>query len=305
MNELILHHYDASPFTQKALLMLGIKGLSWHSVETPMMPPKPDLVALTGGYRGTPVLQIGAHVYIDTQRIARELDQRFPEHALIPPDQAGLALALVKWSELFFRSALHVIIDQTSAHWGDEFLEDRKYLFWDIDFDNIKDIAGHSAAQFRAHASLVNDQLADGRAFLAGDEPTLYDVQAWPFFWIARAGIQNSGALLADLKALLPWEERMAAIGDGQRSIMAAEEALGIAREATPDYESAVDAADAGGLQVGQHVRIEPEDTRRGAVDGELVAAHANEVVIRRSGDRVGKVMVHYPRLGYKVTALD
>ena len=57
MNEddLILHHYDASPFTQKTLRMLGIKAAQWYSVETPMILPKPDLITLTGGYRGTPV----------------------------------------------------------------------------------------------------------------------------------------------------------------------------------------------------------------------------------------------------------
>ena len=71
--DIILHAYDASPFTQRALKLLAIKGLAWRWVETPMMPPKDDLVALTGGYRGTPVMQIGADVYVDTQRIAREL----------------------------------------------------------------------------------------------------------------------------------------------------------------------------------------------------------------------------------------
>jgi len=245
------------------------------------------------------------HVYIDSQRIARELDLRFPENPLMPADQGGLALALVKWADMFFRSALHLIIDQTAVHWDEGFLEDRKYLFWDIDFDNIGDIAVHAAGQFRAHASLINDQLADGRAFLAGDQPTLCDVQAWPFFWIARAGIQNSDSLLGDFDFLPPWEERVAAIGDGQRQIMSAEDALAIARADTPEYEGSVDTADPAGLRAGQSVRIKPEDTRRGAVEGELVAAHANELVIRRSDDRTGEVMVHFPRLGYRVTGLN
>ncbi len=37
MTVIILHHYDASPFTQKALRMLGLKKLAWLSVETPMI----------------------------------------------------------------------------------------------------------------------------------------------------------------------------------------------------------------------------------------------------------------------------
>ena len=64
MSDLILHHFDASPFAEKIRLVFGLKNLSWNSVELPMIMPKPDLTALTGGYRKTPVLQIGAEVYV-------------------------------------------------------------------------------------------------------------------------------------------------------------------------------------------------------------------------------------------------
>ncbi len=30
MTEVFLHHYDASPFSQKAIKMLAIKGLDWN-----------------------------------------------------------------------------------------------------------------------------------------------------------------------------------------------------------------------------------------------------------------------------------
>ena len=56
--ELILHHYAMSPFAEKIRAILGYKGLSWRSVDIPVVMPKPDLTALTGGYRKTPVLQI-------------------------------------------------------------------------------------------------------------------------------------------------------------------------------------------------------------------------------------------------------
>ncbi len=54
MSELILHHYANSPFSEKVRLVLGLKGLSWRSVTVPVMMPKPDVLALTGGYRRTP-----------------------------------------------------------------------------------------------------------------------------------------------------------------------------------------------------------------------------------------------------------
>src|ERR1700720_4727412 len=65
MTDIILHHYETSPYAEKVRLGLGLKGLAWASVEIPVIMPKPDLTALTGGYRKPPVLQIGADLYCD------------------------------------------------------------------------------------------------------------------------------------------------------------------------------------------------------------------------------------------------
>ena len=54
MADLILHHYPTSPFAEKIRLVLGYKNLDWKSVIIPMIMPKPDVVALTGGYRKPP-----------------------------------------------------------------------------------------------------------------------------------------------------------------------------------------------------------------------------------------------------------
>ena len=78
MTDMILHHYETSPYAEKVRLGLGLKGLAWASVEIPVIMPKPDLTALTGGYRKTPVLQIGADLYCDSQLIMRELERRHP-----------------------------------------------------------------------------------------------------------------------------------------------------------------------------------------------------------------------------------
>ena len=44
---LVLHHFPQSPFAQKVRSILGYKRLSWHSVDIPMVMPKPELTALT------------------------------------------------------------------------------------------------------------------------------------------------------------------------------------------------------------------------------------------------------------------
>ena len=62
MTELILHHYPGSPFSEKVRVVLGMKGMRWRSVMVPSLLPKPDVVALTGGYRRSPFMQIGADI---------------------------------------------------------------------------------------------------------------------------------------------------------------------------------------------------------------------------------------------------
>jgi glutathione S-transferase len=302
MSDLILHHYDASPFTQRVLCMLGIKGLAWRSVTTPMLPPKDDLLALTGGYRGTPVLQIGADVYIDSQRIARELEARFPAPSLFPDGNAGMTYAAVKWADAFFRAGLQLAIGMTSTHWPAEFRRDRQGLFPDVDFDRID--LDHARSQLLAHAGFIEQQLADGRDYLGGAEPGLLDVHAWTVPWFTRASIPGVNELLEPLHRLRDWEARVAALGAGTRSECSAADAFAVARAARPQASTGV--ADASGtLQAGMRVEVAPDDTRRGAVQGTLVALDWNEIGIGRDHAQCGNVVVHFPRLGYRVSRLD
>ena len=92
LHPIILHHFDRSPFSEKIRVVFGHKGLSWRSVRIPPIMPKPDLMPLTGGYRRTPVMQIGADVFCDTQIIIREIERRFPSPTLFPPGAAGVTL---------------------------------------------------------------------------------------------------------------------------------------------------------------------------------------------------------------------
>src|ERR1700743_2148157 len=100
MPELILHHYAMSPFSEKIRLIFGLKKLAWRSVDIPPVMPKPDVVALTGGYRKTPVLQGGADIYCDTALIARVLEARQGEPTLYPAD-APLAVPLAQWADSY------------------------------------------------------------------------------------------------------------------------------------------------------------------------------------------------------------
>src|ERR1700741_26900 len=108
--ELILHHYDFSNYSEKVRLALGYKRLAWRSAIVPPVVPKPDLMPLTGGYRRTPVLQVGADIYCDTRLILADPGRRQPHPALFPPSHRALAKAIEYWAEqqLFRPISLYV-----------------------------------------------------------------------------------------------------------------------------------------------------------------------------------------------------
>lgn len=305
MSSIILHHYDASPFTQKALRMLGLKNLAWRSAEMPMILPKPDLVCLTGGYRGTPVMQIGADIFIDTQCIARELERRFPEPTLFPGADAGLAYALVKWSDAFFGAGLIMALAILGPEWDQAFLDDRQAIFPRLDFDKLDPDVEHAMSQLRASAALLDAQLADGRAFLSGDQPGLADIQAFGVPWFTRAAIPVTEKLLGRFERLPAWEARVAELGEGRRENIAAAEAHDEARTAEPDLSVDIDADDPQNLEPGMQVKVEADDfSMRGRVEGEVLRVSPLEITLRRHTDDFGDLVIHFPRLGYRVTPL-
>lgn len=299
MHRLILHHFDASPYAEKARLLFGIKGLAWDSVQIPMVSPKPDLTALTGGYRKTPVLQVGADVYCDTSCIARELERRQPQPSLWPDGGAGLPLALAGWGDRYFEPGAGLAMSLNEL--PDDLLKDRREFFTHMDFTSFGPRKAHLLAQVRAHAALVDDQLADGRAFLGGDRPGLVDATAWYPLWMARGYVAVTPALVAGFDRLLAWEDRVRAIGYGTRREIAAADALAIARDATPAVPRGVDERDPLALAAGTRVTVTPDDYGKIPVEGDLVAMDAHEVAVRRRTDALGEVVVHFPRIGYLV----
>ena len=99
MSDIILHHYPTSPFAEKIRCVLGFKQLAWKSVIIPAIMPKPDVVALTGGYRKTPILQIGSDVYCDTALICDVLEHLQPTPTLYPAAHKGMARVLAQWAD--------------------------------------------------------------------------------------------------------------------------------------------------------------------------------------------------------------
>ena len=300
MTELILHHFDWSPFAEKARLVLGLKGLSWSSVQIPMIMPKPDLMPLTGGYRKTPTLQVGADIYCDTRLIACELERRFPRPSLFPGAQRGLSLALSQWSDTAFFEAGAALSMGLAKEVPAAVINDRKQFFNFMDFSRLEADVPHMLAQLRANADLLEQQLADGREFVFGTEPGWADITSYFPLWMARTFVPSAAPLLAPLVRTAHWEARVRAIGHGRRHEIEAASALQRAREAQPEPGRGVDPLDPLGLVAGESVRVTPDDYGKDPVTGELVTLEVQEIALRRHDPRVGTVVTHFPRIGYR-----
>jgi glutathione S-transferase len=301
MQDLILHHFDQSPFAEKARLMMGLKDLAWRSVQIPMIMPKPDLMPLTGGYRKTPVLQIGADVYCDTQLIARELERRFPEPTLFPSGGRGLAYALSLWSDkAFFEPGAGLSMGE-NKNIPEPVLADRTAFFNFMDFDVLDREIPHLYSQLMSHAALIEAELAGGGPYLSGERPGLIDISAYFPVWMCRGNIPKAGELFAPLARMAGWEERVKAIGHGHRREMDAKEALDIAKRSEPAAGAGVQVGEPLGLTASQAVSVAPDDYGRDPVAGRVETATVHEISIRRQDPLVGEVVVHFPRMGYRV----
>lgn len=310
MSAPILHHYPTSPFAEKARLMLGFKGLAWQSVIIPAMMPKPDLTALTGGYRKTPVLQIGADLYCDTALIARQLDKVQPTPALIPKDQEAVVSTFAAWADsVVFQHAVSFVFQPESAavrfaRFSEEqrnaFLADRARLFSGGTASRLPiEIVRH---QWPVIIGRVERQLAEGGRFLFG-EPTHADFALAHVFWFLK-GTPVTAGLVDQYPAVSAWLERVLAIGHGSFSELGSEQALEIAKAAQPLGFPEIDFVDPSGFKAGDKVSIAATDYGVDPVSGELVYSDAEEIVVRREDERAGVVHVHFPRLGFALSSL-
>ncbi|HEY2808228.1 MAG TPA: glutathione S-transferase [Steroidobacteraceae bacterium] len=301
MPNLILHHFDFSPFAEKARLVFGFKRLAWNSVQIPMVMPKPELMPLTGGYRKTPVLQIGADIYCDTRLIARELERRFPAPTLFPHGNRGISLALSHWSDTaLFEPGAGLSMAMTTQV-PQEVLADRREFFTFMDFSALPEQVPHLSAQLRANAHLIEEQLADGRPYLLGIQCGWADITSYFSIWMARTFVPAAEGLLASQPRTHAWETRLRAIGHGERADIEARDALEIARQACPESGRGVDAADPLGLKAGDPVNVTPDDYGRVPVSGKLVTLDVEEVAVQRVDAQVGTIVTHFPRIGYRI----
>lgn len=304
MAELILHHYDMSPFAEKVRLILGFKQLAWRSVHIPPVMPKPDVVALTGGYRKTPVLQVGADVYCDTALIARVLEATQPTPTLYPA-AAPLAALLAQWADgMLFGAAVAWAMQPAgvAAILGDPSPELLKGFA--LDRAAMRSAGAprltlaDGTAQLKAHLATLNAQLAAGGPWLLGAEASIADFSVGHCLWFIRLA-KPVAHLLDDYPAVGPWLSRVLAIGHHQPTEMSSAEAIAVAAGATAHVPVSV--APGLGFDEGQAVTVAATDYGSDPVAGTLVGLSTDAVTLRRQDPRAGTVHVHFPRFGFQI----
>ncbi len=309
MSELILHHYPPSPVSEKIRTGLGLKGLAWRSVEQNRLPERPELFAMTGGYRRIPVLQIGADIYCDTQCIFRELEARAPEPSFFPDKSAGLPFALSRWTDddlfgLAFRVAFAPVADELPP----ALVADRQRLYLGPDGDLAKEVADlpHALAQLRPQLGWVEARLQAGSPYLFGDAPGMADLVVWFIVWFVRDRYAQSRDYFSEFPALDAWAENMAAIGHGSAASMTPQEALAVALAADPATAEQADPRDPQGLKPGMKATVMPmTDSGEKAVEGVIRATNRDTIALMLENPICGRVAVHFPRVGYRVAIVE
>lgn len=302
----ILHHYDFSNFSEKVRLMLGLKGIAWDSVEIPSHLPKPDYLPLTGGYRRTPSLQIGADVYCDTHLIAEVIEAHYPTPSLYPGPLRNriLAQAIADWAEsaLLWPTARY-ITGINAERFSLDFHRDRATLHGKPapDIARVKASATKHLAQMRAGLASIEELFVDGASYVLGGELSLADLAVYQVPWFLDT-IEPGHAFLDHMTATREWMARVAAIGHGQPSILSAEAAIERANQVMPVAIEPRDYVAPEGVQIGDAVKISPLD-EVSPVFGVLAYLDDKRISITVSNERVNEVCVHFPRTGYRLSS--
>ncbi|MBT4162580.1 MAG: glutathione S-transferase family protein [Gammaproteobacteria bacterium] len=310
MSELILHQYAESLFSEKVRLLLGYKRASYRMVEIPMIMPRPYYIPLTGGYRKTPVLQIGSDIYCDTALICRVIDDMYPENTIYPEAQAGTDNAVAQWTDSFFLKVCAGLVFQPKAAAANPLFQDEEKRKAFV-ADRINLTGGSNDLQmaletaepyFLAHLDRLDTQLGGSQPFLGGETPSIADFSTYHNCWFV-----NERDVLRDMfdpfRHVIAWYDRMVDFGHGEFEMISGAAALDAAIRSEPDeVPESVFVED---FEVGQEVDVLPIDYGRQPVRGELLIAGLDEIAVVRNDDQAGRMVVHFPRMGFEIQPVN
>jgi glutathione S-transferase len=315
MSELILHQFAASPFSEKIRRVLAFKGLAYKSVSVPVIMPKPDVVSLTGGYRRTPFLQIGADIYCDTALICKVLEAHQPSPSLYPLHNLGLIEAFAQWADstLFWAAVTHnrgphgaggqfpVSMQSAAA----AIFEDRKAMGFDVAWFQ----PGDATPAYKTYLARLSDMLK-AQTFLFGEQACIADFCAYHPLWMLHVRSSDAANLLQHYPLVQAWVLRMKDLGHAHVESLESEQAIAVAAHSEPlplgSGPLGNDAfVDEHGIALGSQVSITAESFGKEPTVGQLVAATDTHFTLSRTDARALCIHVHFPRIGYLLKHLE
>jgi glutathione S-transferase len=304
-SDIVLHHYPLSPFAEKIRVVLGFKQLAWKSVIIPAVMPKPDVVALTGGYRKTPILQIGRDIYCDTALICDVLEHLQPMSALYPAQQKGLARVLAQWADttLFWAAMAYnfqpkgaaALFADSPPEAAQAFGADRSAMRGGA----TRQYPGDAAAAYKSYLRRLADML-ESQDYLLGEAPTIADFACYHPLWFTRTQVPVLADILSSTPAVLAWMDRIQAFGHGNIQKFSSGEAIALCAASARGFalhDSRFQ--DEHGIPLGSQVTIAAESFGTETTQGELIGASRTRYTLQRQDPRAGTVLVHFPRIGY------
>ncbi len=303
--DILLHHYDLSPFAEPVRRAFGLKNMAWRSVLVNPIPPRPKQLPLTGGYRRTPIAQVGADIYCDSQIVFELIERRQPSPTLFPAGWRLLHNTLSRW-------VLDVSVDVIKlryAAWPEggpdlfqDFIRDRRAM--SVDAFDIAAIGGQAEAlktRLGLFAHWIDEELGAGGDFLQGAQASIVDLRVFQGFWFADAFIRDVKPSLAHYPRFEAWHARMKAIGHGHREEMSDDEALALARAREPVDIAPELGPEAQGFALGERVTVHADDYGFEKTQGELVKLTPSRISLLRDDPEVGRIAVHFPRFGFAI----
>jgi glutathione S-transferase len=304
MSAIILHHYPMSPFAEKVRLILGFKKLVWQSVTIPMYMPKPDVIALTGGHRRTPFMQIGADVYCDSNLICDVLEHIAPQPTLYPDAVKGATRIVAHWADsVVFPTAMAYNFQPAGAahvlaSWSPEdveaFVKDRTTMRG----GEPRMLAADAIGMYKSYLRRRSNMLEQG-PFLLVDAPSVADFSAYHPTWYTLRQVPNLAGIFDATHNVRDWLLRMEKFGHGTHTDITSAQAIQIAHDSKPVDMSHEAFIDHHGIALGSQVVITADAFGLEPTAGELVAATRTRYTIKRHDLRAGTVQVHFPRVGF------
>jgi glutathione S-transferase len=315
--DIYFHHYPVSPFAEKIRAIFGYKQLAWKSVTQPNVMPKPDLTALTGGYRRIPILQIGNQIVCDTMLICDVLEHLAPQKTLYPAGLKGVSRTVAQWADTVLfpvamawnfqpAGAQHVFKDAPPEALK-AFAADRQAMRGGAPRMNPAD----AAASYKSYLRRISSML-EGQSFLLGAQPSVADFAVYHPLWFTRQIVPPVAGILDATPNVLAWMDRIQAFGHGTISKSSATESIAETSINVPgsshfsSFFGAEDIfQDEHGISLSMRVAIRAESFGLEETEGELVAATRTRLTLRRVDERAGEVFVHFPRIGFILRRVD